>query len=130
MTDASTPNQAAEPDKDVASSQQSQLYAPSNPGGSALLDASIAAGENTNPEAEEFDNPSATNFSSGTGTGDAKTADVSSVAGAYAADRGQSEKGEVHLQNNPNPPDSGEQGNLPDTDAIGLPLDPDTHLPD
>ncbi len=42
MSDASMPNQATEPNQEVASSQQAQLYAPPNPGGSALLDANIA----------------------------------------------------------------------------------------
>ncbi|MBD3884053.1 hypothetical protein IFO70_20095 [Phormidium tenue FACHB-886] len=129
MTDTSMPNQAAEPDQDIASSQQAQLYAPPNAGGSALLDANLAAGETTNPKSEKFDDPIATNFSSGTGTGDVKTADASTVAGAYSADSDQSEEGTVHLQNSPNLPGS-DPGTLPDTDQIALPINPDVNLQD
>jgi hypothetical protein len=105
MTDASMSNQAAEPDRDVASSQQAQVQAPPNPGGSAMLDANIAASESTGLEAEALDNPIATNFSSKPATGDAKTAGASTLASPDSAEQEQSEKGTVHLQNNPNPPD-------------------------
>jgi hypothetical protein len=53
-------------------------------------------------------------MSSATGTGDAKTAEVSTVAGPYSADGEQSEKGSVHLQNNPDVPDTNVQRTLPD----------------
>lgn len=128
MSDSSMPNQATEPDKNVASSQQAQVYAPPNAGGSALLDANIAAGNSTNPQGEAIANPIATNFSSGTGTGDAKTAEVSTVAGPYLADPKQSDKGSVHLQNNPDVPDTKVQGTLPNTDQIGLPINSDVNL--
>lgn len=130
MTDASMPNQAAEPDQDVTSSQQAQVYAPPNPGGSAMLDANIAAGESTNPKVEGADEPIATNFSSGTKSGDVKTANTSTVAGAYTGNQEQTETGKVHLQNNPDAPDSGDmQGTLPDTDPTSLPLNADVNLP-
>lgn len=130
MTDASTPKQAAEPNQDITSSEQSQTYAPPNPGGSAQLDANIAAGASTHPKQETFTDPIATNFSSGTGTGNAKTADASTVAGPYSGNQEQSEKGTVHLQNNPDLPDSDAQGTLPDTDSIGLPNNTDVNLPE
>lgn len=129
MSDASMPNQATEPDQDTAASQQAQLHAPPNLGGSAVLDANIAAGESTNPEGEALTDPIASNFSSATGTRDAKTADVSTVAGPYSAGGDKSER-DVHLQNDPNPPGNTLEGTLPDTDLIKLPLDPDTNLPD
>jgi hypothetical protein len=127
MSDASMPNQATEPNQEVASSQQAQLYAPPNPGGSVLLDANIAAGVNIHPEGEAIANPIATNFSSGTGTGDAKTAGASTIAGPYSADRQQSEKGVVNLHNNPDVPDSNAQETLPNTDPIGLTIDPEVN---
>lgn len=131
MTDASMPNQAAEPDQDVISSQQAQVYAPPSPGGSAMLDANIAASESTSPEVAGADEPIATNFSSGTKSGDVKTANTSTVAGSYTGDQEQTEEGKIHLQNNPNPPNSeGIQGTLPDTDPTGLPLNADVNLPD
>lgn len=130
MSDASIPNQATEPDQEIASSGQAQLNVPPNAGGSALLDANIAAGASVSPEGEAIANPIATNFSSGTGTGDAKTAQASTLAGPYSADREQSEEGTVHLQNNPDVPDSNAQGTLPNTDPTGLGIDPDVNLPD
>ncbi|KAF3886826.1 MULTISPECIES: hypothetical protein [Nostocales] len=130
MSDASMPNQATEPDQNIASSQQAQQQAPPNAGGSALLDANIAAGVSTNPQGEVLADPIATNFSSATRTGNAKTADVSTVAGPYSGDLEQSEKGSVHLQNNPDLPDTNVPGRLPDTDQIGLPIDPETNLRD
>ncbi|MUG98820.1 hypothetical protein F7734_43620 [Scytonema sp. UIC 10036] len=130
MNDASMPNQATEPDQNMASSQQAQLHAPPNAGGSGMLDANIAAGVSTNPQGEVLDDPIATNFSSATGTGDAKSAEVSTVAGPYSSDREQSEKGSVNFQNNPDIPDTHVPGTLPDTDEIGLPIDPETNLRD
>lgn len=80
MSNASIPNQATEPNQDIISSEQAQVNKPTNPGGSAVLDGNIAAGESTNPNAEAIANPIATNFSSETGKADAKTAEVSTVA--------------------------------------------------
>lgn len=130
MTDAAMPNQASQPEQDVAASQQAQVYAPPNAGGSATLDAAIAAGEQTYPQGEPIAQPIASNFSAATGNRAAKTADASTVAGPYAADAEQSEQGKVHLQNNPNPAGEAGEGALPDTDPTGLPLDPQTNLPD
>ncbi|MEW6497987.1 MAG: hypothetical protein AB1589_36630 [Cyanobacteriota bacterium] len=129
MSDASMPNQATEPNQEVGASEQAQVFAPPNPGGSAVLDANIAAGATTNPEGEPLANPVATNFSSQTGTtGDAKTGEASSIAGPYSSDREQSEKGHVNLHNNPDVANSNAQGKLPDTDPIELPIDSDVNL--
>ena len=131
MSDASMPNQASEPNQEVGASQQAQVFAPPNAGGSAALDGNIAAGVSTNPEGEAIAHPIASNFSSATGTtGDAKTAGASTIAGSYSADGEQSEKGVVNLHNNPDVPGSDAQGTLPDTDPIKLPLDPDTNHPE
>jgi hypothetical protein len=75
-------------------------------------------------------NPIATNVSSATGTNDAKTAEVSTVAGPYSGDGKQLEKGSVHLQNNPDVPNINVQETLPNTDQIEIPIDPDTNLQD
>ncbi|ARV57498.1 hypothetical protein BZZ01_01595 [Nostocales cyanobacterium HT-58-2] len=40
------------------------------------------------------------------------------------------EKGSVNLQNNPDLPSEQMQGNLPDTDPIEMPIDPETNLQD
>lgn len=128
MSDASMPNQASEPNQEVGASQQAQVFAPSNPGGSAVLDGNIAAGVSTNPEAEAIANPIATNFSSQTGTtGDAKMAEASTIAGSYSADGEQTEKGRVNLHNNPDVADSNAQGRLPNTDPVGLPINSDVN---
>lgn len=128
MSDASMPNQASEPNQEVGASQQAQVFAPPNPGGSAVLDANIAAGVSTNPEGEPIDHPIATNFSSETGQTDAKTAEASTIAGPYSTDEEQSEKGRVNLHNNPDVPDSDAQGTLPNTDPVGLPINSDVNL--
>jgi hypothetical protein len=132
MTDASLPNQASKPDQNIAAAQQGQVYAPPNPGGSAMLDADIAARENTNPEAEEFADPIATNFSSATATGESKTAEVSGEMGAFPSDSPSTEKGSVNLHNNPDVPNAGRNSlqGMPDTDPTGMPIDADTNLPD
>jgi hypothetical protein len=127
MSDASMPNQASEPNQEVGASQQAQVFAPPNPGGSAVLDGNIAAGVSTNLEGEPLSNPIATNFLSETGQADAKTADASSIAGPYSADRKQPEKGRVNLHNNPDVADSNAQGTLPNTDPVGLPIDSDVN---
>ncbi|MBD1834975.1 hypothetical protein H6F61_20320 [Cyanobacteria bacterium FACHB-472] len=127
MSNASMPNQASEPNQEVGVSQQAQLFAPPNAGGSAVLDANIAAGTSTNPEGEAIAHPIASNFSSATGTGDAKTAGASTISGSYSTDGEQTEKGVVNLHNNPDVPASDAQGMLPDTDAIKLPIDPEVN---
>lgn len=127
MSDASMPNQASEPNQEVGASQQSQAFAPPNPGGSAVLDANIAAGTSTNPEGEALANPVATNFSSETGQADAKTAEASSIAGPYSADTELPEKGRVNLHNNPDVADSNAQGTLPNTDPVGVPINSDVN---
>ncbi|MEP0751596.1 hypothetical protein NDA03_05125 [Trichocoleus sp. Lan] len=125
------PNQAREPNQEVGASQQAQVFAFSDAGGSAVLDANIAAGVSTNPEGETIAHPIASNFSSTTRTtGDAKTAGAATIAGSYAADGEQSEKGRVNLHNNPDVPGSDAQGTLPDTDPIQLPLDPEVNHPE
>lgn len=129
MTDASTPKKASEPNRDIVSSDQAQIYAPPTPGGSTQLDANIAASESTNPNQATLTDPIATNFSSETATRESKTAGAEVIAGPYSAEQEQREKGAVHLQNNPNPPDAQVQGTLPDTDPISLPLEPDVNLP-
>lgn len=121
------PDRASQPEPEVGASEQAQLHAPPNAGGSAVLDANIAAGASTNPNGEAIANPIATNFSSGTGTGNAKTADASTVAQPNSADSKQLEKGAVHLQNNLDLANSDIQGTLPNTDPIGLPLDNDVN---
>jgi hypothetical protein len=121
------PNQASEPNQEVGASQQAQVFAPPNAGGSAVLDGNIAAGTSTNPEGEAMANPIATNFSSETGQADAKTAKASSIAEPYSADRAQTEKGRVNLHNNPDVPGSDAQGTLPDTDPIKLPINSDVN---
>ncbi|MEP0769491.1 hypothetical protein [Coleofasciculus sp. FACHB-SPT36] len=71
------PNQTREPNQEVGASQQAQVFAFSDAGGSAVLDANIAAGVSTNPEGEAIAHPIASNFSSTTRTtGDAKTAEL------------------------------------------------------
>jgi hypothetical protein len=129
MSDASMPNQASEPNQEVGASQQAQVFAPPNPGGSAVLDANIAAGASTSPEGEAIAHPIASNFSSQTGQADAKTAGSSTIAGPDSADGEQSEKGVVNLHNNPDVADSNAQGTLPNTDPIGLPINSDVNLP-
>lgn len=128
MSDASMPNQASEPNQEVGASQQAQVFAPPNAGGSAVLDANNAAGVSTNPEGEPIAHPIATNFSSQTGQADAKTAEASTIAGPYSTDGEQTEKGRVNLHNNPDVPDSNAQGTLPNTDPIGLPINSDVNL--
>jgi hypothetical protein len=122
ISDASMPNQASEPNQEVGASQQAQVFAPPNPGGSAVLDANNAAGVSTNPEGEPIAHPIATNFSSETGQADAKTAGASTIAGPYSTDEEQTEKGHVNLHNNPDVPDSNAQGTIPNIDPVGLPI--------
>lgn len=126
MNDPSLSDQANSPDRAVVASEQAQPLTPTNVQGSAMLDAHIAAGGNQ-PEGQPIDAPIATNFSKDTSTGDAKTAGASTMMGAYS-DEQPSEKGRVNLQNNPDVPSDEIQGTMPNTDPIGMPIDPDTNL--
>ncbi len=127
MSDASVPNQATEPDQSIASSQQAQPQAASDVAGSALLDASAAAGETTNPQGEPITYPIATNFSEATATGNIETAPAATTSGSYSAEREQPEVGYLHLQDNSDVANDQIQGTLPNTDPIGLPIDPATN---
>lgn len=89
MADRPTSNPASEPEQNIMASQQSQVHTPSDPGGDALLDAQIAAGEETNPQAPEFADPIATNFSNATDTNAAKMADASGEMGSFSRDDAQ-----------------------------------------
>lgn len=126
MNDPSLSEQATTTDRSAVASEQAQPLTPSNVQGSAMLDAHIAAGGNQ-PEGEPTNAPIATNFSEETSRGDAKTAGASGMMGPYS-DQQPSEKGRVNLQNNPDVPSDEIQGTLPNTDPIGMPLDPETNL--
>ena len=126
MNDPSLSDQATSPDQSVVASQQDQPHSSSNVAGSAMLDAQATAGNQ--PEGEPITEAIATNFSGGAATGDAKTAEASSVMGPYSTDQQSSEKGSVNLQNNPDVPNAQMQGTLPITDPIGMPIDPETNL--
>lgn len=127
MNDPSLSDPATTPDKSVVASEQAQPLTSSNVQGSAMLDANIAAGENQ-PEGDPTNFPIATNFSKATATGDPKTAGASTVIGPYSTDEQSSDKGYVNLQNNPDVPNDQMQGTLPNTDPIGMPIDPETNL--
>ncbi|MBD2106873.1 MULTISPECIES: hypothetical protein [unclassified Nodosilinea] len=126
MSEPTLSNQQTNPDQAVIASEHAQLMAPTNASGSAMLDAHAAAGE-AQPEGDPVESPIATNFSTASTSGDAKTADVATVSGPSTVDQ-SSEQGQVNLQNNPDIPGEGMQGTLPNTDPIGIPLDPDTNL--
>lgn len=131
MSNPSLSDLATNPNPSVVASQEAQPLTSQNVQGSALLDAAIATGGNQ-PEGEPIEAPIATNFSEATATGDPKTAGVSGEMGAFSADNPSGEKGSVNLQDNPDVPrdrlDS-PQDKLPDTDPIGMPIDPSTNLP-
>ncbi|MBD1917845.1 MULTISPECIES: hypothetical protein [Cyanophyceae] len=126
MSEPTLSNQQTNPDQAVISSEQAQPMAPTNASGSAMLDAHAAVGE-AQPEGDPVEYPVATNFSTASASGDAKTADVATVSGTFTADQA-SEQGQVNLQNNPDTPGEGMQGTLPNTDPVGMPLDPDTNI--
>lgn len=126
MNDPSLSDAATTPDRSVVASEQAKPLTPSNVQGSAMLDAQIAAGGNQ-PEGDPTNAPIATNFSRETTTGDAKTAGASTIMGPYSEQQ-PSEKGRVNLQNNPDVPNNEIQGSLPNTDPIGMPIDPETNL--
>lgn len=129
MSDPSLSDQATTPDQSVVASEQAQPLTSTNVQGSAMLDAQVAAGENQ-PEGDPIAYPIATNFSGATATGDSKTAGASGVMGSFSTDEPSSEKGSVNLQNNPDVPNAQMQGTLPNTDPIGMPIDPETNLPE
>jgi hypothetical protein len=129
MNDPSLSDSATTPDRSTVASDQAQPLTPSNVQGSAMLDAQIAVGGNQ-PEGEPTNAPIATNFSGATATGDSKTAGASGVMGSFSTDEPSSEKGSVNLQNNPDVPNAQMQGTLPNTDPIGMPIDPETNLPE
>jgi hypothetical protein len=126
MSDPSLSDQATNPDQSVVASEQTQPLTSTNVQGSAMLDAQVAAGNQ--PEGDPIAYPIATNFSGGTATGDAKTAGASTVMGPYSTNEQSSEKGSVNLHNNPDVPNAQMQGTLPNTDPIGMPIDPETNL--
>lgn len=131
MSNPSLSDPAIDPDQSVVASQQAQPLTSQNVQGSALLDAGATAGGNQS-EGEPIEAPIATNFSSATATADPKTAGVSGEMGAFSTNDLSTEKGSVNLHNNPDVPSDrmdSPQGKLPDTDPIGLPIDPATNLP-
>ena len=126
MSDATMSNEAASPDKAVAASDE---YLPKPyAGGSAMLDASIVVSEQGTPEGIPVEEPIATNTPEQR-SDEARIAGASGVAGAFEAEGEQEGDGQVSLQNNPDVPDGGMQGSLPDTDLIQLPNDPETNTP-
>ena len=132
MSDPSLSEQSTNPDQSVVASQQAQSLTPQTGQGSAMLDADVAAGGNQ-AAGEPIDAPIATNFSTASGTGDPKTAGVSGEMGPFSTQDASAEKGAVNLHNNPDVPgDRGEspQGKLPNTDPIGMPIDPNTNQPE
>jgi len=125
--DPSLSNPATTPDQSAVASQQAQPNTPTNVAGSAMLDAKAAAG-GQEPEGDPTNYPIATNFTTDDTTGDAKTAGASSMMGAYSQDEPISEKGSVNLHNNPDIPSDQMSGSLPNTDPVGMPIDPETNL--
>lgn len=126
MNEPALSDQQTNPDQVVISSEQAQPMAPTNASGSAMLDARAAAGE-AQPEGDPVEYPIATNFSTASTPVGGKTADVATISGPFAVDQ-DLDKGQVNLQNNPDVPDGDMQGTLPNTDPVGMPLDPDTNL--
>ncbi len=129
MSDPSLSDQATNPDQSVVASEQAQPLTSTNVQGSAMLDAQVAARGNQ-PEGDPTAYPIATNFSGATATGDAKTAGASGVMGSFSTNEQSAEKGSVNLQNNPDVPNAQMQGTLPNTDPIGMPINPETNLPE
>ena len=62
-----------------------------------------------------------------TATGNAETAPAATTSGSYSADQEQPEAGYLHLQDNSDVANDQIQGTLPNTDPIGLPLNPATN---
>jgi len=127
--DPSLSNPATMPDQSVVASQQEQPHTPTNVAGSAMLDAQATAG-GQQPEGDPTNYPIATNFTQADTTGEPKTAGASSLMGVYSQDEAVSEKGSVNLHNNPDIPSDQMQETLPNTDPTGMPIDPETSLPD
>jgi len=128
MTDPSLSDPAATPDRAVIASEEARPQAPTNVAGSAMLDAQVAAG-GTQPQGEPVDAPIATNFSGATTVGDPQTAGVTTSHGVGTSEEPSLEQGRVNLQHDPDVPEPEMSGNLPDTDPVGLPIDPETNLP-
>lgn len=127
MNDPSLSDQATTTDRSTVASEQAQPLTPKNVQGSAMLDAHIAAGGNQ-PQGDPANYPIATNFSTQTTTGDSQTDGASTIT-ELSSEQQPSQKGRVNLQNNPDVPNDEIQGTLPNTDLIGMPLNPDTNLP-
>ncbi|MBW4562770.1 MAG: hypothetical protein KME32_16800 [Mojavia pulchra JT2-VF2] len=127
--DPSLSNPAITPDQSTVASQQAQPHTPTNVAGSAMLDAQAAAGGNE-PEGDPTNFPIATNFPKAGVSGDPKTAGASTIMGPDSTDEQNSEKGSVNLQNNPDIPSDEMQGTLPNTDPVGMPIDPETNFPE
>jgi len=125
--DPSLSNPATNPDQSTVASQQAQPLTQTNVAGSAMLDAKAAVG-GQDPEGDPTNYPIATNFTTADATGDAKTAGASGTMGPYSKDEPVSEKGSVNLHNNPDIPSDQMQGTLPNTDPVGMPIDPETNL--
>jgi hypothetical protein len=125
--DPSLSNPVISPDRSVVASGQAQPNTPTNVAGSAMLDAQAAIGGNE-PEGDPTNFPIATNFTKADASGDPKTAGASTIMGPYSTDEQVSEKGSINLQNNPDIPSDRIQGTLPNTDPIGMPIDPETNL--
>ncbi|KOP23018.1 hypothetical protein AMR41_28485 [Hapalosiphon sp. MRB220] len=130
MNDPSLSDQDTTQDQSVVASEQAQPLTDTNVAGSAMLCANAAAAETTNPQSEAIANPIATNFSGANATGDPKTAGVSGIRGPYSTDEQSSEKGFVNLQNNPDVPNEQKLLTLPNTDSTGMPINPETNLPE
>jgi len=93
-----------------------------------MLDAQAATGGNQ-PQGEPVDAPIATNFSGATTVGDPQTTGATTSQGAGTSEEPSLEQGRVNLQRDSDVPEQEMSGNLPDTDPVGLPIDPATNLP-
>jgi len=122
MSDPSLPDPKTNPDQSVVPSEQAQPMTPTPESGGAMLDAHIETGE-TQPEGEPVEHPAATNFTDQSATGEAKTADVSVMAGPRST-------GKVNLRHQSDIADESMQGRLPDTDSTGMPSDRGVNLSD
>ncbi len=76
-----------------------------------------------------MDAPTATNFSGATTVGDPQTTGVTTSQGVGTSEEQSLEQGHINLQHDPDVPEPEMSGNLPDTDPVGLPIDPETNLP-
>jgi hypothetical protein len=126
MNNPSLSDQATTPDQAVVAPEETQPHTPTNVSGSAMLDAHVETG-GAQPEGDPIAAPIATNFSAAGAAGDAKTATASVTSEPLSAGQEQSEAGQVHLRSNPDVANDQMQGTLPNTDPIGMPIDPDTN---